>query len=81
MTFSFEMGPGFCPGCGMHHTKEHSPGCPITIMLRFAMEPPTQGPSLPCDRCGAHIDDCVCWHDFAPDDDDRDDEDDMRWER
>lgn len=61
-----EPTPGYCPGCGAHWSQEHRTGCPIVVMLRFAQEPPEEGPSLPCERCGAHIDDCKCWMDFAP---------------
>ena len=39
----------------------------MIAILRHAIEnPPEEGPSLPCERCGVHLDDCVCWFEFAP---------------
>jgi len=77
---TFDIGnPGFCPGCGMHYSKEHLMGCPIVAMLRYAeLHPPEEGPSLPCERCGAHIDDCNCFLEFAPEYD-TDELDDDSW--
>ena len=59
--------PGFCAGCGLHYSHAHSPRCPLDAILRHAVEnPPEEGPSLPCERCGVHLDDCACWFEFAP---------------
>ncbi len=77
-----EATTGYCPGCGMRYSRDHSPMCPIDTAIRYAIDhPPEEGPSMPCERCGTHPDDCVCWMDFAPDHDDDDDDDDARWER